>query len=504
MEYFDRRFKWLTVAVIAVYIMVFCVFTLGRYDRYNATGFDLAFYDQILWRTAHTDVMGVSIEGNNVSNWAFHVEPILLILAPLTAIFSDTRWLLIWQTLALAVAAIAAYRIAERTWRRSWVGFLFATLYLLYPVVGWANKFDFHPLTLTTPLLFFAFDAAERRQFKQCSILLLLALLCKEELGLVVAVFGLYFYFSDLKWRGGLLWTLFGSVYAVLGFFVIIPAAQGKVVQDLQLANQAYLRYRWLFTGTLQDKIAYMTGPDTPVKLRFLAQLLVPLLATPLRAWKILAIAAPVFGLSLLSANLNQSGLFHQYMADAVPFIMIAAIKGSYALQKEIRTYLRLHPTTAPRLILFGMLAGTITMFVLYNPFTYVPTEPYAPIYGWEPGASLSGLRAAEAIIPADSCLTASNNIAAHYGQRQFIYVFGIGNWTQCDLSVVDLADSRFVSFGVPQAMACDQFLNDHFAPIFYQDEVVVLRRNAPSTPEFDTRFRTFCANLVKPVVKQP
>src|SRR5687768_16486888 len=112
----ERRYWYATLTLIAVYIFAFSVFTIGRYERYNATGFDLAFYDQILWRTAHGDIMGVSIEGDNVSNWAFHVEPILLLIAPLRWVFSDTRWLLILQTVALAIAAIPVYRIALRQW----------------------------------------------------------------------------------------------------------------------------------------------------------------------------------------------------------------------------------------------------------------------------------------------------------------------------------------------------------------------------------------------------
>src|SRR5436189_172907 len=123
------RYWRATLIIVVLYIVAFCIFTIGRFERYNATGFDLAFYDQIIWRTAHTDMMGVSIEGDNVSNWAFHVEPILLALAPISLVFQDTRWLLVLQTVALAVAAIPVYRIALREWQKPWVAFVFAALY---------------------------------------------------------------------------------------------------------------------------------------------------------------------------------------------------------------------------------------------------------------------------------------------------------------------------------------------------------------------------------------
>src|SRR5258708_7844776 len=224
-----------TLFAVAVYILASSVFTFGRYERYNATGFDLATYDQVLWRTAHGDMMGVSIEGNNVTNWAIHVEPILLLLAPLTLIFSDTRWLLILQTIALAVGAIPVFRIAQQEWQKPWAAFLFALLYVLYPAVGWANKFDFHSLPLATPLLLFAWDAAEQKRCHLVSVLLLLALLCKEEMGFVVAGFGLYWYFaSGRRWRNGLVFAGIGLAWAVISFFVILPAAQGNSVLPTQ------------------------------------------------------------------------------------------------------------------------------------------------------------------------------------------------------------------------------------------------------------------------------
>ncbi len=481
-----------TLVGAAVYIAVFSVFTIGRYERYNATGFDLAFYDQILWRTARGDIMGMTIEGDNVSNWAFHVEPILLLVAPFTLIFSDTRWLLIFQTVALAVAAIPVYWIGVRQWQKPWVGFVFALLYLLYPATGWANKFDFHPLTFTTPLLLFAFDAAERKRFGLTSVLLLLAMGCKEEMGLVVACSGLYWFFSPDRWRFGLVWFVVGVSYALLGFFVIIPGAQGNVV----LPNQAFLRYNWLFRGSLQEKIAYIFGPDTPVKIRFLIQLLTPLAFIPLLKPRILAIASPVIALSLLSANLNQSGIYHQYMADVVPFLMIAAIQGSYELKTFVRRLgLRLRSLFIQRATFSTMITATLVMFVAFNPFFFIPRAPYAPSYGWEGGASLEGLRAAEALVPPNSCLTASNNITAHYGQRTYIYAIGIGNYLSCDLVLVDLADTRYMSFGSPQAYVCKVFETENFHPIFYQDNVVLLKQGAPATPAWDQQLAAFCGN---------
>jgi hypothetical protein len=133
-------------------------------------------------------------------------------------------------------------------------------------------------------------------------------------------------------------------------------------------------------------------------------------------------------------------------------------------------------------------------MAVVYNPFTNIPREPYAPVYGWESGANVAALQAAEPLIPPESCLTASNNIASKYGMRQYIYVFGIGNWDQCERTLIDFADTRFVSFGVPQQLACEQFRNQAFRPVFVRDQVVIMLRNGPVNPDLISRVESFCA----------
>ncbi|MCC7448256.1 MAG: DUF2079 domain-containing protein [Anaerolineae bacterium] len=486
----NRRYWRATLIAIAVYIIVFTIFTIGRYERYNATGFDLAFYDHLLWRTAHGDIMQLSLEYNGWSNWAFHVEPILLLMAPFKLIFTDVRWMLLLQTIALAIGAIPVYRIAVRQWKRPWIGFVFAVLYLIYPALGWINKFDFHPLAFATAPLLFALDAAENRRFWFASFMLLIALLCKEEVGFVVAMFGLYLAMAPYRWRPGLAWIVIGIAWALVSMLVIIPGAQGSAA----LPQQAFWRYKWLFYDPWDVKLAYITGPDTPLKLKFLAQLLFPFLFTSLLAPRTFMLALPILGLSLLSTTIVQSGIYHQYMADVIPFLVVAAIRGSYRLWKwSQRIKWRISPVWTQRLLMVGMVAATLVVFLRYNPFTTIPPEPYGKIWGWENGASLAGLQAADALVPKDGCIAATNNIAPRYAQRKELYVIGSGNFERCDLMLLDTADFRWALASKPEQVACLFFNTRNYHPIFYQDNVVMLKRNAAPNPEYDAQFKAYC-----------
>src|SRR5205823_3959609 len=115
-------------------------------------------------------------------------------------------------------------RLAGRYFPERWVPPLFAALWLLYPSVGWINRWDIHELAFAATFLVFAFEAADRRAWRQVDVWLLLAMLCKEEVGLNVALFSLY---SAWKFgrsrRAVLLWAVVGVSWFAVHGFIIIP-----------------------------------------------------------------------------------------------------------------------------------------------------------------------------------------------------------------------------------------------------------------------------------------
>ncbi|MBK9054208.1 MAG: DUF2079 domain-containing protein [Chloroflexi bacterium] len=136
-----------------------------------------------------------------------HVAPVLLLVAPLYWLWSDARMLLIVQAIALCLGAIPVYWIAQRTLTTAYrqppaangqqpiapfLPLIFGLAYLLYPAIGFMNRFDFHTIVLATPILLFAWDAMDRGRDRLATVLILLALACNEEIGLSVFALGLY------------------------------------------------------------------------------------------------------------------------------------------------------------------------------------------------------------------------------------------------------------------------------------------------------------------------
>ncbi|QQS43427.1 DUF2079 domain-containing protein [Candidatus Roizmanbacteria bacterium] len=69
---------------------------------------------------------------------------------------------------------------------------VFALSYLLYPPLQKAVNFDFHAVTLSTPLLLGMYYFWLKKMYIRSSLFLFLTLLTKEQVGLVIALFGMY------------------------------------------------------------------------------------------------------------------------------------------------------------------------------------------------------------------------------------------------------------------------------------------------------------------------
>ncbi|MCK4423437.1 MAG: DUF2079 domain-containing protein, partial [Candidatus Omnitrophica bacterium] len=72
------------------------------------------------------------------------MEPIFFPLSLLYLIFSNPCTLLVTQSIFIALGAWPLYLIARDRFKSETVALCFASAYLLYPTLQYANLFDFH------------------------------------------------------------------------------------------------------------------------------------------------------------------------------------------------------------------------------------------------------------------------------------------------------------------------------------------------------------------------
>ncbi len=193
---------WLPAAMI-VYSVVLSAISFLKYDLFLYNSFDLAIYNQTFWNTAHGNWFQITIHPG--SYLGDHFE---LLIAPLSfayAFFPSPKTLLFLQTLVVALGAIPAYflakHFAEKHHAPRWLVPFSVAVYLLNPFLWNMNLFEFHILPFAIPLLLTAALFYEKEKFFPYIFFLLLSLTVREDVALVIAMFGVLALLQKRSWR---------------------------------------------------------------------------------------------------------------------------------------------------------------------------------------------------------------------------------------------------------------------------------------------------------------
>jgi uncharacterized membrane protein len=326
----------LLVVVMIVYALEMSRQAVLRYEVFQATAFDLGNMDQVLWNTIHGRLFQFT---NQAIDWygpptrlAVHFEPIILPLSLLYAFHADPRILLVFQTLVLASGALPVF-LLTRYFLPEWpiLGALMAVGYLLSPALLGLNIFDFHPLSLATPLLLYAVLALTYRRYGWFILACILAAACKEDVPLTVAMLGILVVWKYKLPRLGTVLIIGGILWSALAFLVIIPHFYPGAQH-----NNFWYRYEQLGSSPGAAIINIVLHPwllfttfITLDRLYYLANLVRSTGFLPLLAPEWLIPALPTLAVNLLSTDPNTYSGVYQYNAAIIPFIMIAAIHGT-------------------------------------------------------------------------------------------------------------------------------------------------------------------------------
>lgn len=479
----------LLLALVLGWTAVFVFYALARYQRLNATVYDLGIKSQVIWNTYQGDWFASSIE---VSNYlGDHVQLIFLLLAPLFALWEDIQILLIVQALILTLGAIPVYRIARRTLANHRLGLAFAVAYLLYPTIGFVNRFDFHPLTFTIFFILMAIDLVESERPVWASLFVFLALSCREEVGFTIFALGLFLFFVKKQRKIGAVWAGVGLVWSVAVVFYVIPYFRGGISDSIG-------RYAWLGDSPVEMARTLLTRPfdvaetllSDPVRQQFLVKILLPVGFLALLAPLPLAVALPNLAYNLLSDVPSQSSIYFQYISPMIPFIFLAAIQGAAWLQKRLEDRINKPRTTT--LLVGWLAAGVLAAWLLDNPFTTTIDDPFYPVYGLEQVTDRVPFDEASALLPPEAPVATMMNYGAHLALRPEFYLFHDRlhleqrpyGFPQTEYALLNLSDLRWGVNARIFHSAIETAIGRYgYEATYFKDDVLLLQRQDQPLP---------------------
>ena len=408
----------LVVALTVGYIVTMSALTVLRHNSFMTHAFDLGIHNQVVYNGLHSGVLRSTQHGVEPINYlGEHFAPILYLVAPIYALRQDARTLLVLQSFALGIGAVAVYLLAQNKTRSTVLSVALSASYLLYPALHGVNTFDFHQIALVTSLLLFSLYFLETGRDRLFVLFLALALLCKEEVALTVTAVGLYVALVKRRPKFGLAIVAVGVVYFVVVIGFVMPALGGEAqvnrfaglmppgsggfsgIAETLLTNPVYTA-NFIFSN--HDKIVYFF------------QLLLPLVFLPLLAGPAWIIAVPALGVAFLSSTETQYTIGYHYAASLVPSMFFLAILGAQRLKLD-RCWR-------------AALAGAVLVASLAMSYQY------GAIFSKSGAGRVSPTQHDRVVanfvedVPKDATVSTLSDIVPHLSNRKTIYLFPIVN----------------------------------------------------------------------------
>jgi uncharacterized membrane protein len=467
---------------LALLSLAVCAFAAGmsalavlQQQAFETGRFDVGNLTQAVWSTAHGRFLEVTdLQGHQISRLGAHFDPLVALLAPLWWLWPSPSLLLVVQAVAVALGAVPVFLLARKHLGSDWAGLGFALVYLLYPPTQWLVVDDFHPVALATPLLLGAIWFLDEDRLLPFALCAGAACLTKEQIGLVVAMLGLWHAVAHGRRRAGVAIAMSGALVAIVATAVIVPRyAPGS---GSPFAGR-YEAIGGTPAGIVETAVVHplrvLQAALEHRDLTYLRNLLVPLAGLPLLSPLVAASALPELALNLLSGTRTQSSIHFHYTAGAIPGLIAGAVLGATRVQ---RRWPSCWPAVGRGLVLLVLAAG-----IVLGPLPVWRHVPFGSELATRDHIVSAHDRAAARVlraVPAGVAVSATNTLGAHLSERRRIFSFPV------------LREARWVAVDLKRPSYLDNAAGRGFAPAYAhlrrdprwhvvrsEDGVVVLRR---------------------------
>lgn len=412
------NYRYISILFL-VYFFVFSWASIGSYRSFKSDFDDLGNLSTTIWGATQGDWGLNNYNGNTenstdprgqaTSRLSLHSNLIFYLVAPLYWIFPYNETLLILVSLACALTGIALFLISAHYFQSNYLSLIPPLVFWLSPFTQDANLYDFHVINLATCFLSWSFYFFLNQKDKWAYLMILLTILCKEDMVFVVFCYAFYFLWKKEFRRSGILLGL-----SLIGFILI-----HKVLMPSYNTNSILLRRYGDMGKDASSVIAYSVKNPLFVLEKFThwQYLRLPLAflilggALAYRSWPLLLMLLPHLAMGFLSKTSwtnRLTGTYYWVLCEWV--IILAVVVGLSKLSKKwIRRGLAY------------LLLITLLHSLAFSPLPYSKRGRLSDykMMSLEEKKSLEHIE--KAILKSNSFVSAQSNIASFFSNRWVI-----------------------------------------------------------------------------------
>lgn len=318
--------------IAGFFLLAYLVFSYFSYRKFMFPMLDLGLFNRHMWGMAHGDfgpnTLKLPTELNLLGD---HSHFILLLLAPFYALYQSPIFLVLTQIIALVASGYPVYKTALKYSADKRIAALWLVPYFMFFGFWSGLSYPFHEVFLALPLIAWALYFLLEDRFRPMVLCLGLLLLVKENMPLLVIMFGLYLIVMRRQYKKGGLLIGVGAAYfvAVTQYWLPWFGTSPYVYSDNVFGK-----------GTADVAKAVIQTPKEFVRQLFLplekTKSIVLMLASfgglPLIGLEVLILLAPLWLGRFLSTQPWRWSVIQHYSVDQAPILAVAAIIGTYRL----------------------------------------------------------------------------------------------------------------------------------------------------------------------------
>jgi uncharacterized membrane protein len=450
----------------------------NEYLGFRLSRFDLGNMVQAVSSTAHGRPLEMTdVWGDQVSRLGFHVDPILMLFAPLWLVAPTPLTLIFVNVVALTLGALPVFWLARKHLGSEGTAALLALTYLAYPWLAWNALDSFHPVSLAIPLLLFSIWFLETDRLWRFAVCALLILSTGELMGATIAALGLWYTFARGRRRAGFLIACLALAWSAVALYVVVPAfSDGPSVffgYYGSVGGSPVGLLRTVFTRPQDIVEQLITGRN----LLYVVWLAAPVAGMFFLAPGLAAVALPQFLANELSDNRTMTQPEAHHSSAVIPILIAATVLGIGRLTPERRRA-------------FAVLLVSIS--VLWSALLVPWPGGSRRLASWDADAvtfstrHVAALRDAVRLVPDGAAVTATNKAGSHLSARRYFYSVPV-LIPRTEWVVLDMADpfvskkDLLVLDRNPQALSAFRASLERdagWSKVFERSGVLVFRRN--------------------------
>jgi uncharacterized membrane protein len=413
----------ITVFAMLWYFLHFGHLTTDIHNGYGDSAFDIGLYDQGVWLMSRFHAPFVTLMGRDL--FGDHAQFSLVALVPLYWIHAGADTLLYVQAACMALGAVPVYMLSMRRLKSPIFATVFALAFLLHPALAQTNLENYHPDSFLVPIMGFVIYAAIQNKPRMLIVFTILALLCKEDVVLIILPLLLWYAWRrnpklGLGLAAAAVATAAFMTYVVMRSFIGVPTLNTWRIPTFDECKNGCSglvgQVGGLVRATVRkpaDVVKYVIKGDSPNGRPFYAwQMIAPTGLVFLVAPEVAATVILVLGMNIISTFGYQHQIAYHYSMVLLPGLWMGTV---YAVSKLKKVKWQAIATT-----IVGLSA--LWCAFLWGPF---PFSVHNTVAHWSPSyPAVKAINQVKDKVPPNATIAVYYSYAPHLDHRTRIYMW--------------------------------------------------------------------------------